>query len=459
MRRIPTPIAVIVATLALACAPRSDAPRDIVLITIDTLRADHLGTYGYPRGTSPHIDRWFTDALIVERSYSTSASTPPSMVSLLSGVVPTVHQVRQYYQLVPEDVPFVSEMLPLEYETAAFVSNIVLTNEALGIAGRFDHFDDFVDEKEPNRLIYERTARRTTNAALAWLATERDQTRPLFLWVHYIDPHGPYIPPPDWPRRFEHEGHRPVGPGDVPGYVLDATVTDAWDYVDRYDDEIRYVDHDVGRLMRILDLELGLDDALVVLSADHGESLDDHELWFRHGHGVYEEVIRVPFLMRGPGAERRIERGPSLGTDVVPTLLAFAGADPPVALSGHSWWNGRGAPSDRVIEVEATGNRGHWRAVLWPGHKLMRLFERPAGRVAATRYFDLERDPLEQSPGAEAPHASGLPRGIVDAWSEDPYLVGPPPGIAMGRKLTDPKISPRADDEALEALRALGYVD
>jgi arylsulfatase A-like enzyme len=429
------------------------------LITIDTLRSDHLGAYGYPRGTTPCIDRWFSNGLVVERSVSAAASTPPSVVTLLSGSSPRTHQVRQFYQLLGPDVPLVSELLSDEYETAAFVSNIVLTDEAIGIADRFDHFDDFVDEREPNRVVYERKASRTTNAALAWVLGDRGPDRPLFLWVHYIDPHGPYLPPDDWPRLYRHSGERPVTAADVPDYVLDANVTDGLDYVDRYDDEIRYVDHAVGRLLSGLDATRGLQDALVILTSDHGESLLDHEEWFRHGHQVYEEVIRVPFLVRGPGVSRTVERGPVTGVDVVPTILDFAGARGGAGIEGASWYRGPRPSPGRVIEAEATNGTSHWKGVMWSGRKVMQQFARPAGLTIETRFYDLQTDPRESSPMPIPPPGVGLPVRVLEAWKSDPYLVGAPDPTRDGHRIASPKIAPRADADAIERLRALGYVE
>ena len=166
------------ALLAL-CACSSEPAGDILLITVDTLRPDHLGLYGYERATSPNIDRHFANAAIFERAYATSANTSPSVISILTGQLPHDHGVRKFYQLLSDDVQLVTDLLPDAYQTAAFVSNIVLTDEAMGIARYFDHYDDHVDERESTRKIFERSAQRTTDAALLWIAEHRDPERPL----------------------------------------------------------------------------------------------------------------------------------------------------------------------------------------------------------------------------------------------------------------------------------------
>ncbi|GAG03132.1 unnamed protein product, partial [marine sediment metagenome] len=269
----------------------------------------HLGLYGYERNTSPEIDRWFADAAIFERAYTTNAHTPPSVVSILTGQLPQEHGVRLFYQLLPEGVLLIPDRLPGSYQTAAFVSNVVLTEEALGIANRFDHFDDRVDEKEPLRSVYERNARRTTNAVLLWLAEHRDAERPLFLWVHYIDPHGPYRAPSGAAGSFQHEGRLPVENKRILNYQREKGVEDALDYVDRYDEEIAYVDAQIGRLLDGYAQRHDSAAALVIFSADHGESMIEHERWFTHGYQVYEEIIRIPLMIRGPGLEGGRRRG------------------------------------------------------------------------------------------------------------------------------------------------------
>ena len=449
-----SPALLILGSLAVSSCgqPVRDGLPDVVLVTIDTLRADHLGLYGYPRGTSPVIDRWFGRAALFERSFSTAASTPPSVISLLSGLAPPEHQVRLYYQLVPGDVRLVTELLPAEYQTAAFVSNVVLTDEAMGIASRFDHFDDFVDEKEPNRVVYERNGRRTTDAALEWLVTGHDPDRPTFLWVHYIDPHGPYVPPDGWPRTFASEEPRPVAKKRIPRYVRMDEEPDGNEYVDRYDDEIRYLDRHLGRLLAGLDGLLELDESLLILTSDHGESLMDHEQWFRHGHHVYDEVVHVPLLVRGPGIASGIRRGPVSGLDVLPSVLEFVGASVPSDLPGVPVQSP--APSGRVVEVEATPGNEYWRAAVGRDVKWMARIERFDVSVTEARHYDLMADPREVAPRP----APDLHPERLEEWLTDPFLTRLPEEVALGHKLERPKVSPRADSTAIERLRALGYV-
>ena len=442
-----------VACLGVACA--EEGPPDILLITCDTLRPDHLGLYGYERRTSPNLDELFQSGAIYERAYATEANTPPSVVSLLSGQHPQDHGVRIFYQLLRDEVQLLPDLLPDTYQTAAFVSNVVLTDEALGIGGRFDHYDDFVDEQEPKRVIYERRAERTTAAALRWLEDAWDPQRPLFLWVHYIDPHGPYRPPEAAPVRFDHEGSVPVENRRIQSYQAEAGISDALFYVDRYDEEIAYFDDSLGDLIEAYAARKSLEDALLAFTADHGESMLEHENWFTHGYQVYEEIIRVPLLLRGPGIEAGRHDALVSGVDLVPTLLRAAGVPSAPSLPGLPLQEP--LPEDRVVEAEAFQATHSWRAAL-RGQSKWTFVTTPDG-VAERRYYDLAEDPgeiaqREWSAGPTPPEAQ-VKRALADP--DRPRSAGTGRGD-RGVRLSAPKVDPRVSERQLEQLRALGYV-
>ncbi len=440
-----------------ACDSRT-APGDVLLITIDALRPDHLGLYGYRRPTSPNLDHWLADAAVFGRAYTVAGQTAPAVVSLLSGKLPQEHRVRLIFQLIPEEVALLPELLPPGYQTAAFVSNTVLTDEAMGIAARFDHYDDFVDERESERLVFERSAARTTDAAIRWLREERDPGRPLFLWIHYIDPHGPYLPPADWPRSFEHPAPRPISLERVKPYMRLPGTEDGLDYVDGYDEEIAYTDHHLGRFLEVYAAGADVDRALVVFTSDHGESMMEHEEWFRHGHHVYEEVIRVPMALRGPGVSAGLRPGPATLLDVVPTILAFTGAPLPAGLPGVDLRDSTGPDPRRSLFAEAATHKLQWRAEVRGDSKWMIRLERGRRETVASRRYDLGSDPEELRPLPWSPEDGGAPL-LVELCRDDPDPGGLPAEYLEGARLTAAKVSPRADPEALEKLRALGYVD
>jgi arylsulfatase A-like enzyme len=453
-------VALIAASAGLILASTScgqSTPGDVVLITVDTLRPDHLGIYGYERPTSPHIDGFFAPGTVYERAYSTTASTGPSVVSLLSGRLPHEHRVRILYQLVGEEVALVTDLLPEAYQKAAFVSNIVLTDEALGIADRFDHYDDYIDERESARAVWERSAARTTDAALAWLAQARDPERPLFLWIHYIDPHGPYRPPEQWAESFEHAKPKmPFKRQRILGYMAEYGFDDAWRYVDRYDDEIAYVDSEIGRLLDSYGNRL--DEALVILTADHGETMIEQERWFTHGYHVYEPIVRVPLMLRGPGVAKRRVSAPTQGTDVAPTVLRFAGVTVPDAMPAVDLRSGEGLDPGRPIVVEATTRERQWRALIQDREKWS-VDVRGDYRKLARR---LHQSVDEEGAGAgRTPWDDSNPgaRALLELVESDPDPAGVPRSYERGEAIKSPKVDPRIGSETLEKLRSLGYAE
>lgn len=446
--------------LACGAGPSSHPGADVLLITVDTLRADRLGLLGYERPTTPGIDRFFASGRMYERAYSTAASTSPSVVSILTGLLPAEHRVRLLYQLVPADVRLVTDYLPPEYRKAAFVSNVVLTDQATGIAARFDHYDDFVDEPESARRVYERGARRNTDAALHWLAEGGAGARPLFLWIHYIDPHGPYRAPPEWPRSFRSDEPRPLEPRRVIPYMREPGVTDGGAYVAAYDEEIAWLDSQIARLLEGYAALRPIDQALVVFTADHGESMMEHEKWFRHGHQVYEEVMRVPLLLRGPGVAPGRSDRLAQGTDVAPTILRFVGVEPPPAMPDVDLRTGRGLGRDRLLPVEATYQTEQWRGVIGDGRKWMMHLVGRDRAVKQARSYDLARDPQELQPGPLAGRERGA-RLLEELRLADPDPSGVSETLRKGRAPSAPGLAPGvAPDVApdvLERLKALGY--
>ena len=441
--------------------PASVPSPSLLLISIDTLRADHMGIYGYPRSTTPQIDSWFEQGQIYERAYSTEANTTPSVMSFLTGMLPQEHGIRLLYQKVSPDITTVADLLrEAGYQTAAVVSNIVLTAEAVGLDAHFDYYDDFVDEKEPYREIYERRASRTTDAAVAWLMGRRDPARPSFLWVHYIDPHGPYHPPEDKPSDFTHAEPVLIDVNRVPAYQREPGVTDGVEYIDLYDEEIAYMDREVGRLLDVYE-RMGLaEDSYVVFTADHGESMMEHERWFTHGYHVYEEILHVPLLVDGPGiVPDRISHPVSLA-DITPTLLSFVGLEPPSDLYGQLL-SGTVGP-DREIFGEAGGGGRQWRS-MWLGNEkwtvLLDANTTGQGRPALVeyRYYDLAGDPeeLQTNPWPEDDRTSSL----VGLVRSDPDPAGLVSEFSRGDQLDAPKVATQnVDAKTLERLRALGYI-
>lgn len=323
---------------------------DIFLLTVDTLRADHLGTYGYTKPTSPRLDRLARESLVFEHCQSHASNTQPSIASLLTGFLPHETNVIDAIRL-PNYFETLPEILKQQgYVTRAVVSNWVLSPKA-GMNQGFDVYDARMQERERNRKHWpERAAVQTTDAAIEQLDAPRDG--PLFLWVHYQDPHGPYTPPDGLARAFrDAKPARPLplnpdlsGLGGIPSYQQLGGKRDFHDYVAAYDGEIRHMDEQVGRLLDALVERDLYDRSLLIFTADHGEALGERDFYFNHVGYLYDTLTHVPMLLRrGDRFSGRRDDACQL-IDVVPTVLAVLGLEAKPNLRGRDLFD-RDAPA------------------------------------------------------------------------------------------------------------------
>lgn len=336
------------AAAGLACdptpadAPPADAPQALVLITVDTLRADRLAAYGGRLGLTPRLDDFAAENLVFEAAYAPTPFTMPSLVSLLTGRHPLELGLRINTSQVGEDARTLAEVLGEHgWKTAAVVSNVVLAGRS-DVAQGFEIYDDSMPQREAVRRWPERIAAGTTDAALrvvdVWRGDEKVSDRPLFLWVHYQDPHGPYTPPEGYRERFlaEERGRDarrlpeargPHGLGGIPRYQRIDDRDEAAFYRAGYDGEVAYLDGEIGRLLDAL-AERGLDDR-VVFTADHGESLGEDDYWFSHSNDLTDPLLHVPLVLRLPGAGSGRRSDVVRLSDLHTTLLSAVLASPP----------------------------------------------------------------------------------------------------------------------------------
>ena len=294
---------------------------NIVLITIDTLRSDHCSAYGYTRDTTPNMNRIAKEGCRFEMVYAPSASTEPSFTTLFSSQYPISHGVLFNGAAVPQDLKMLAEILQEnKYKTAAFVSSFVLHSKFGMNQGFVTYNDQFEEEGSSSKSKtyhnqkveggFDRRADKTTDSALEWLK-ESKRSQPFFLWIHYFDPHQPYVPPDSYLQQF-------LPPG-TPEKDLARQIA-------AYDGEVRFVDDQMNRVFNYLDQQKLNDNTLLVITADHGEGLKQHG---RMGHSwlIYEEAIRVPLIFRWPGkiSPRIVAGGPVGLIDVTPTILEIAG--------------------------------------------------------------------------------------------------------------------------------------
>jgi arylsulfatase A-like enzyme len=454
-----------------------DAP-NVVVVLIDTLRADHLGAYGYDRPTSPNIDRFAAEGTLFERAFSQSTWTKPAMASFFTGRYPSQHQTNLERSRLPETEVLLPEVLGhVGYRTAVFSGNPWVTPE-YGFDQGVDHFHSVYDDRFARVTLYMRTLKRVSKAVdgrrrvynrvknlidRAPSTTERDvqladaflrwldglDERPFFAHVHLMSPHHPYDPPPPYDRFVPDPTHRPVTVYPRKSYFffdegepLDAAALA--DMVARYDGSILFVDEIVGRILAGLDGRGLRDETLVVLTSDHGEEFYDHRNW-GHGQSVYDELARIPLLVRHPRtfpAGARVER-PVMLVDVMPTILELAGAGPLDGLPGRSLLTRPDAPeaSDEAL-VELIYRYGWASALVRGQEKVVRMVR---GEDDRTTLYDLVTDPGEQRPrpadGSELPERMQA----VRAWADE-HRSAPADEVEI-------------DAEMEQRLKALGYLE
>jgi arylsulfatase A-like enzyme len=324
---------------------------NVLLVVVDTLRADHLSCYGYERETSPCIDRLASNGILFTHAESPRAKTTPAVTSLLTGLYPHDHGVRDLTTPLRREVPTLAGVLREHgWRTAAIVGNYVLRDELSGLARDFDTWIEELPTTRgvPPDDVPERTADSITDGAIELLRElarpEQGAARPWFLWLHYMDPHGLYEPPSEHAIFHattsapidDHEAAAGEPPLRVATYNVPAEAwlpdgrIDAAPVVDRYDGEIHFADAEIGRLLDRLRDTGALEHTWVVLVADHGESLGERRYWFEHGAYAHEATCRVPLIVHAPLALRDrpapgVRESDLALADLGPTLLELLG--------------------------------------------------------------------------------------------------------------------------------------
>jgi len=385
---------------------------NIIVLTVDTLRADHMALYGYHRDTMPAIEAFAKTAVVFDQAVVSRGNTRASYASMLTGLYPFRHGVYNNNVVLHENFKTLPEILKSAgYHTAGFVSNFVLVGELSGCDQGFDIYDDRTEDREINRPNYERSAAGTLKAILEWLQT--DPPQPFCLFTNFIDPHGPYLPPKRFRSLYKSNKELILDQKKIFSYQRVNDSRNYYDYVDRYDGEIRYVDEAMGQLIEALKSKGLWDDALVIFLSDHGESLGEHNIFFEHQYYVYEETVRVPLAIRlppdGPGADAATpRRTSSLSSpmDIMPTTLDYLDVSFKDKIDGQTLLpilHGTES-TDRAIflefpEVSIPSQRHPVSfAVRTATHKLIRVLQPNTRALIGQAVFDITTDPLEQRP-------------------------------------------------------------
>jgi len=395
--------------LVLACGP-PPPPRHLVLVTVDTLRADHLGSYAGEPGLTPALDALAGESQRFASAYAPAPFTLPSVAAMLTGRYPDESGVIGNRGRLPEGLPTLASFLARHgFRTGAVVSNPVL-DVASGLDAGFERYDVDLPDREATRQRRERIAPKTTDAALAVLdVLLAPPAARIFLWVHYQDPHGPYTPPAELRDRYlERERLRPGGErslpvsadwrglGAIPLYQYLRPFHQVAFYRAGYAGEVSYVDAEVGRLREGLAERGVLGRAVLIFAADHGEALGERDYWFAHGEYLDEVALRVPLLVRTPGGDAAQREGVASLVDVLPTASALLGLEPDFEHSGLDL--AEPLPERPIYFTTGDGATEQRDGVLEGGYKLVRSRSRRSEQLELFRLPSEAQELSEREP-------------------------------------------------------------
>ncbi|REJ83435.1 MAG: hypothetical protein DWQ36_24290 [Acidobacteria bacterium] len=372
-----------------AAPPGPESPRPhVLLLTVDTLRADHLSIYGSKQPRTPHIDALARRGLLFEDALTTIGKTGPAFASAFSSLHPPTHGARRNGVPVRDDVPLLAEILAQNgYRTAAFISNWTLRDHLSGLARGFDVWDEDFSKRRYGVGPSERRADSVIAATVKWTKKAAASPGPLLIWAHFSEPHTPYD---------EHDGFRfRVEPGERRTPQVAKRL--------RYASEVAYTDAKIGELLRRLESHIDLDRTLILFFADHGESIGEHDYW-GHGRNVHWPNLDIPLAIVGPGVpQQRRSTMPASIIDVLPTVLGALRIPAPEAIEGldllQHWQTPddarqRFAVADRSTALfeKAKEEYADPLQIAMQTRSVKTIFDFD---MRQTRYYDLRRDPLE----------------------------------------------------------------
>jgi len=433
-----------------------ERPPHIIVYVVDTLRADHLGTYGYGLPTSPRLDAFAADAVVFERGYAHSGWTRTSVASLLSGLNPMAHGVMEREHPLPAPmITLPAVMADLGFETVGIVTNGILA-PAFGFDNGFDTYQ-YLPEQDPEKQPEVHWLSDEVNTRFFEWLDDRSGESPFFAYLHTTDPHSPYTPRSPYRERFL--GDRPSSGLVWPRYadrfvagqdeVTEVELRD--ELMALYDAEVAFNDEQFGRLLEGLRARDLYDETVIVFTSDHGEEFLDHGQ-YSHGRTLYREMIHVPFIVRLPGGVQGGLRSSATARhiDLLPTLTELAGAEAPPwaqgrslvpALSDEKWSDGESARAYLQLDSISVASfvAGGWhllRAPMTP--------EYPSS--LSLELFDWGADAGEQMNLRDAQVArAGL---LMTHWLQ--LDARETPLFAVGSAEIDPELAAR--------LRDLGYI-
>jgi len=444
---------------------------NVLLITVDTLRPDHLGCYGYNRKTSPNIDLLARRGVVFRQAISAAGRTVQSFPSILTGVYPMVHGLRyegQRLEVLGDRLTLTRVLKVRGYDTFAVTQGL-----NVGLHRDFDLYDPDVYLDAAGRKVYlpAHNDREASRKGTQWLRGRRGAPAPFFLWMRYNAPHWPYEAPEPYRERFDaayhglHTFNEEAGPGVERGDLIFGAVRlpsrEIEHAVAHYDGEVAYADEAIGELLKTL-VELGdFDRTLVIVTSDHGESLGEHDYFFEHGAYLYDPTVRVPLILTAPGRLRpgRMVESQARTIDIFPTIVDLLGLPAPEGLQGISllpWASGQALGPGPVAYAESGRNfykenprqyvdgvAGKWRMLRTERSKLIMI---PKDPEPIWEFYDLRADP-----GERVNLAADRPAGLKEMKKDLLDLIAQDPA-------RDDREEPPLPPELREELRSLGYV-
>ncbi|HWP93817.1 MAG TPA: sulfatase [Thermodesulfobacteriota bacterium] len=436
---------------------------NVLFITADTLRADHLGSYGYSRDTSPHIDRLAKEGILFSQAIAQWPKTTPSFASMLTstygyynGITRTTRKkIDDYFLLLPEI------MKNSNYTTVGIVTNGNLA-EAYNFHQGFDEYIEVWQEHESER------AEHVTEYALSWLRDNSHKGK-FFMWLHYVDPHWPYNPPQPYDEMFVRDKYyngsnkvpintdqtyREVG-GRSPEILRGRDELDY--YIAQYDAEIKYMDENIGRVLDLVK-DMGLsDNTIIIFTADHGEALGDHNLYFAHGRFAYDDCLRVPLIVKIPGlkSDVKIIDHPVELNNVMPTILDILNIPIHEEAQGTSLMPLMFGDNHSIPEhafAEAGYQEDYQRVIRTKKWKLIYIPDKEDQKIMQGMPFelyDIENDPNELNNliNVEVKIADQLKKELFD-WMESSDQLD---GLVSQEEIV-------IDKQTEESLKTLGYI-
>lgn len=446
---------------------------NIVLIALDTLRADHMSCYGYSKETTPCIDDIAKKGVLFKNLIAENNVTQSSFVTIMTGLNPVAHGVvNMKPQKINPKLLTLSQILKQNgYKTAAVDNNHRCTGTVNNWFKR--GYDTYIDPGTKRKIHFLATAEDVNSLAIPWIKKQRDNK--FFLFLHYWDPHFPYVPPQPWKNKLTRNIPLKTSGDDLKTVMREPLYswfkkwspdTNNPDYVrGLYDAEVSYLDHHIGQLVEQMEKLKLLDNTLIVIVADHGESLGEHNIYFDH-HGLYEPTVHVPLIMVAPSKLPQSKRvnGLCQHADILPTVLQLAGIKKGGRLRNIDGKSLMPLIQEKKAEIHpfVTSCEANWqlkRSIRTTKWKLIKSLEKDVYGNPKYELYNLERDPKENTNivGKRKHVAKQLNHKLETHLKKLRHKHKKPDPLARGQKTKLHPLTVAEEEKVKKRLSDLGY--